>query len=157
VADVWRLAGHRPLSLGEWEAVRKKRATIDAQLGVLAHALSSTSLGAASAETLRQSGVAMAAALDRFFAEIAPLEAEMMRANAFRQEEYLRWWTLAIGGQVAGEDTAQSAARLGQLDFKKTLAEYQAAEAARKAEAEKRERELRAAAEREAEARGWRE
>jgi hypothetical protein len=156
VADVFRLAGLRPLGLAEWQA-RRRGPTWEGQLGVLAHALAATSLGPASAGALRTSRRPMAAVLDRFFAEIAPLDAEMMRANTFRQEEYLRWWTLAIGGELAGEPAEQSAARLAQLDFKKTLAEYQAAEVARKAEAERRERELKAAAEREAEARGWRE
>jgi hypothetical protein len=158
VADVFRLAGLPPLTLPEWQALRERGGTLWAgQLGMLAHALSATCLGPASVEALRASGVTMARALAGFFTEIAPLEAEMVRANHFRQEEFIRWWTQAIGGGFVGEEASESAARLAQLDFKKTLAEYQAAEKARQAEAEKRERELKAAAEREAEARGWRE
>jgi len=62
-----------------------------------------------------------------------------------------------LGGTILGEAVADSAARLGKLDYKKTLVEYQAAEKARAQEAEKRAEALREAEKREAEARGWRE
>jgi hypothetical protein len=158
VADVWRLAGLRPLLVAEWESLRGGvAAPFEGQLGMLAHALASTSLREASVAALTASRVVMAGALTAFFAEIAPLEAEMMRSNAFRQEELLRWWMRALGGTIAGESTADSAARLAKLDYKQTLVEYQAAEKARAGEAEKRAQALKEAAEREAEARGWRE
>src|SRR5262245_6665862 len=122
LADVWRLASLRPLLVGEWDALRRAVGTrFDGQLGMLAHALASTSLRAASVEALAASRVAMGAMLTHFFAEIAPLEAEMIRANAFRQEELLRWWMRGLGGEVAGETPAESAARLAKLDYKKTL------------------------------------
>ena len=158
VADVFRLAGQRPLLLGEWDALAGAHgAPWEGQLGMLAHALAVTSLREASVEALAASRVAMAAALAGFFKEIAPLEAEMIRSNAFRQEEFLRWWIRALGGAIAGEAAADSGARLAKLDYKKTLAEYQAAEKARADEAEKRAQALREAEAREAEARGWRE
>ena len=116
-----------------------------------------TSLRDASVAALTASRAPMLAALTGFFAEIAPLEAEMIRSNAFRQEELLRWWMRALGGGIAGETPADSAARLAKLDYKKALVEYAAAEKARAAEAEKRAQALKEAAEREAEARGWRE
>jgi hypothetical protein len=158
VADVWRLATLRPLLVPEWEALRGGvAAPFEGQLGMLAHLLAVTSLRDASVAALNQSRVAMGPALTGFFAEIAPLEAEMIRSNAFRQEELLRWWMRALGGEIAGESAADSAARLAKLDYKKTLVEYAAAEKARASEAEKRAQALKEAAEREAEARGWRE
>jgi hypothetical protein len=158
VADVFRLAGQRPLSNGEWDALRRNAGKrLDGQLGMLAHALALTSLRAASVEALVASRAPMAGALADFVREIAPLEPEMIRANAFRQEELLRWWMRALGGAIAGEAPAESAARLDKLDYKKALAEYEVAEKARAKEAEARAKALREAAEREAEARGWRE
>ena len=158
VADVFRTAGLRPLLVGEWETLQQAAGVAwEGQLGMLAHALASTSLRAASVEALQASQLAMAGVLTGFFAEIAPLEAEMVRSNAFRQEEFLRWWMRALGGTILGEAVADSAARLGKLDYKKTLVEYQAAEKARAQEAEKRAEALREAEKREAEARGWRE
>jgi hypothetical protein len=166
VADVWRLAGLRPILVAEWEKLRGGVARpagespanrLEGQLGMLAHVLAETSLRDVSVAALAASKVAMGAALTGFFAEIAPLEAEMIRSNAFRQEELLRWWMRALGGDIAGETAADSAARLAKLDYKRTLVEYQAAEKARADEAEKRAQALKEAAEREAEARGWRE
>jgi hypothetical protein len=158
VADVFRLAGLRPLLQTEWDALAKSAgAPWEGQLGMLAHALATTSLRAGSVEALTASRAPMAGALAAFCKDAAPLEAEMVRSNAFRQEEFLRWWMRALGGTIAGESPADSAARLDKLDYKKTLVEYQAAEKARVEEAEKRAQALREAAEREAEARGWRE
>jgi hypothetical protein len=158
VADVWRLAMLRPLLVSEWEVLRGGVAVpFEAQLGMLAHALAATALRDASVEALTASRAPMGSALTGFFAEIAPLEAEMIRSNAFRQEEFLRWWMHALGGAIAGEAAADSATRLAKLDYKKTLVEYAAAEKARASEAEKRAQALKEAAEREAEARGWRE
>ena len=156
VADVWRIAGLRPLLATEW-VVWDTAKTWEGRLGMLAHALAVTSLRAASVEALLASKVPMAQALDTFVRETAPLEAEMVRSNAFRQEEFLRWWMAALGGEIAGERPADAAARLAKLDYKRTLVEYAAAEKARAAEAEKRAQALKEAAEREAEARGWRE
>ncbi len=169
VADVFRLAGQQPLAVNEWTSLRKRlSAAGDGQLGMLAHALASTSLRAASVEALAGSKVPMAQALvgsrvqmaqalEAFFAGAAPLEAEMIRSNAFRQEEFLRWWMRALGGAIAGETGTESAARLDKLDYKKTLVEYQVAEKARAEEAEARAKALKEAEERAAEARGWRE
>ena len=81
----------------------------------------------------------------------------MIRANAFRQEEFLRRWIEAVGGSVAGESAKDSKKRLEQLDYRKTLAEYDRAEKARQAEAARRAKLLQEAADREAAARGWRE
>jgi hypothetical protein len=124
---------------------------------MLAHFLGFPALRAATVEALSASRRAMGDVLVEVFREIAPLEAEMLRANAFRQEEALRTWARAVGGGIAGETAQQSAERLAKLDYKRTLAEYEAAEKARKVEQEKREKELAEAAAREAEARGWRE
>ncbi len=158
VADVFRLAGQRPLLVTEWDVVKRAGgAAWEGQVGMLAHAIASTSLKQASVAALLASKLPMVTAVVNFFREIAPLEAEMIRSNAFRQEEFLRWWMRALGGAIAGESEADAAARLAKLDYKRTLVEYQAAEKARAGEAEKRAQALKEAAEREAEARGWRE
>ncbi len=95
--------------------------------------------------------------LERFFEAVRPLTGEMVRANAFRREEFLRRFVEALGGQVAGETAEQSRRRLEQLDYRKTMADYKAAEQSRKEEAERRAKLLAEAAQREADARGWRE
>jgi hypothetical protein len=123
----------------------------------LAHALATTSLRHEAVQALRASSSRPDRLLDGFFDAIAPLTAEMIRSNSFRQEEFLRRFVEALGGQVAGETERVSARRLEQLDYRKTLAEFQRAEKARASEAERRAKLLAEAAKREADARGWRE
>jgi hypothetical protein len=81
----------------------------------------------------------------------------MTRDEVRRSIQRGHWWARAVGGAWAGEAPLASAARLDKLDDKKTLAEYQAAEKARKDEQKRRDKALREAAEKEAEAHGWRE
>ena len=81
----------------------------------------------------------------------------MIRSNGFRQEEFLRRWAEALEIQIDGEQAEQSARRLSQLDYRKTLADYEQAEKARAQEAARRAKALAEAAQREADARGWRE
>ena len=54
-------------------------------------------------------------------------------------------------------DGLQIVRRLDQLDYRKTMADYKAAEQSRKEEAARRAKLLAEAAQREADARGWRE
>ncbi len=161
VDDCFRLAGRLPLpwkDFKEWTSKKAKRRLLAEQLGMLAHVLAVTSLRDQTVATLAvHPELDAGKVLDGFFDAIAPLTAEMIRANAFRQEEFLRRWIAAVGGTVEGEAPEASNRRLDQLDYRKTLKEYTRAEDARKAEAEKRARLLREAAEREAAARGWRE
>jgi len=157
VSDVFRMAGLAPPALAAWRRLAKAPLAAE-QLGMLAHLLASTSLRAASVAALAEvPAFAPEPELERFFAATAPLTAEMIRANPFRQEEYLRRWIECVAGDVAGEGPAQSRARLEQLDYRKTLAEYERAEKERKVAEERRQRELAEAATRESEARGWRE
>ncbi len=95
--------------------------------------------------------------LEELFQKIMPLTAEMMRANAFRQDEALRRWIEAWGGVIEGETAEVSAVRLEQLDYRKTLVEYDKASKARTEEAGRRAEALKKAQEAEAAARGWRE
>jgi hypothetical protein len=128
------------------------------QMGMLAHALSVTSMLAATIEAVhRLTEPRPLERLQGFFRAIAPLTAEMLRANAFRQEEMIRRWAEAWEAPIAAERPAQSARRLDQLDYRKALRELERAEQARKAEADRRERLLQEAREREAAARAWRE
>ena len=69
----------------------------------------------------------------------------------------MRRWVEALGGTLAGEDAARSARRLEQLDYRRTQAEYERAEGARKKEAAARAAALAEAAARDAAERGWRE
>jgi len=156
VSDCFRLAERNPPSAKQWhEWSRKAHKNWEAQLGFLAHLLGATSA--------REETLAVLAAgrnqppLDRFFATIEPLTADMLRENVFRKEEFLRRWVEWLGGRVVGEEPKESARRVAQLDYRKTLAEYQRADKARKEEAERRARLLAEAAKAAADARGWRE
>jgi hypothetical protein len=157
VNDTFRMAGIPPVADATWTRWTEKAHTLwTEQMGMLAHALASTSLRAETARILSPVHE-KEKALELFFEGVKPLTAEMIRANAFRQEEFLRRWVECWDGEVAGESAAQSKRRLEQLDYRKTLQEYARAERARREEQERRAREAREAAEREAAARGWRE
>jgi len=127
------------------------------KLGVLAHLLASTCLRDESVRGLRAHTPSPDDNFEAFLEAVEPLTAEMIRANVFRREELVRRWLLAVSGDVASETPSQSQARLEQLDYRKTLKEYEAAEQVRAAEAERRAKLLREAQERETAARGWRE
>ncbi len=164
VNDVFRMGGAKPVTSEQWSdwltAPKPPWPLVGEQLGMLAWVLSgSTALRTESAAALAPVAAKYDAktALEKFFAAVAPLTAEMIRANAFRQEEFLRNWIWAMGGVIAKETGEQSEKRRDELDYRKTLAEYERAEKARAEEAEQRAKELAEAAAREAEARGWRE
>lgn len=159
VTDCLRAGGAAPVAARTWRAwtARKDSPLLGEQLGMLAHLLAVTSLRAESARALESRTLDPEAALPPFFESVRPLTAEMIRANAFRQEEFLRKWIALVGGEVRGESARESRKRLEQLDYRKTLAEYDRAEKARLAEAERRAKLLEEAARREADARGWRE
>jgi hypothetical protein len=156
VSDVFRMAHLLPPRAGWWRERKAKGALFAEQAGMLAHLLATTSLRAESVLALGPQ-VDAQRVLDGFFASVEPLTAEMIRANAFRQEEFLRKWAAAVGGGIAGETAAASKQRREQLDYRRTLAEYSRAEKARQQEAARRAKMLQEAARREAEARGWRE
>ena len=161
VNDTFRMSRLSPLPAGvwkKWTGKGQKNKLFSEQLGMLAHILAVTSLRAETTAALQKSqGLEPQKALEGFFETIAPLTAEMIRANAFRQEEFLRKWAQAVGGAIQGENAGQSGKKLDQLDYRKTLEEYDRAESARKAEADLRSKALQEAAAREAAARGWRE
>jgi hypothetical protein len=160
VNDAFRLAGLVPLpasTWNRWTGEKRKGLPLRAeQAGMLAHLLAVTSLRAEAVAALSARPVDATEALTAFFDAVEPLTAEMVRANAFRQEEFLRRWIESVGGRISGETPRDSKRRLEQLDYRKTMAEYARAEKARKDEA-KRRKELLAAQQREADARGWRE
>jgi hypothetical protein len=159
IADVFRDAGLPPPSSAALGGLASRGAHRPPQLGALAHILSATSLRAGTVETLRAAPPAdAAAALESFLDAVWPLSPDLILENAFRQEELLRRWIATWGGQIAGESEAESARRLEQLDYRKTLAEYEKAERSRLAEAQRRAEALRKAREEAEEAaRGWRE
>ncbi len=158
ISDAFRLGGRAPPPRSLWSQLQKAHPErLGEQVGMLAHLLASTSLRAASAEAIQTSKRKEVEGIEEFFDQVEPLTAEMVRANAFRREEFVRKWLATWGGGIAGETAAQGAQRIASLDYRTTLAEYGKAEAARKAEAEKRAQLLREAQEREAAARGWRE
>jgi len=157
VADTFRLAGLVPPAPRAWDGWRKKWPRSQELLAALARALVTTSLRAESQAALAAARPSVDEAVESFLDGIAPLSGEMVRANPFRQEEFLRHWIRACGGRVAGESVAESAQRLTQLDYRQALAEYARAESARKTEAARRAQLLREAREREEQAKGWRE
>ncbi|MCU0723411.1 MAG: hypothetical protein MUC63_07330 [Planctomycetes bacterium] len=157
VGDCFRMAERAPVDDSLWEKWEKKPRKLWAeQMGILAHFLSSTSLRETTVEALRK-GKDRRDALDDFFARVEPLTAEMIRANAFRQEEFLRCWADWCGTGIRGETPAESRRRLEQLDYRKALEEFGKAKTARKKEDAARLKALKEAEEREAAARGWRE
>lgn len=159
VSDTFRLGGIAPPAAATWRTwLRKKKGDLsEEQAGMLAHILLTTALREGTVQTLSEKPVDPTAALPSFFDKVKPLTAEMIRSNAFRQEEFLRRWIEAMGGRVQGETPKQSKARLAQLDYRSTLDEFKKAEAARKEEAAKRAKLLQEARDKEAAARGWRE
>lgn len=158
VFDLWRLANLAPAGDKQWRQWGQGSWTnFAAQLGMLAHFMAVSDLRDQSIAALRASQVRAAEALPVFFERVEPLTGEMIRANVFRQEEFLRRWIEALQGEVAGETREESARRLESLDYRKTLAELRQAEEARKREASARAQALKEAAERDAAARGWRE
>lgn len=157
VDDCLRLAGKAPVAARQWERWGEEMGPLwPEQLGVLAHFLATTSLRSLTVDAIRRAGD-LRTGLPHFFRAIAPLTAEMIRSNRFRQEELLRQWAAWCRGEIAGETPAQSQTRREELDYNKTLAEYKRAEAARKREEARRARLLKEAEERAAAARGWRE
>ncbi len=124
---------------------------------MLAHFLAVSDLRLASVAALRAAGANATEVLPQFFDRVQPLTGEMVRANVFRQEEFLRRWVEALQGGIAGETPEESGRRLQSLDYRKTLAELREAEDARKREFTARAQALKEAAERDAAARGWRE
>ncbi|HSP77138.1 MAG TPA: hypothetical protein VLQ93_01320 [Myxococcaceae bacterium] len=158
ICDTFRRAGVKPPSLAAWGSLseRFRHPLWKEQVGILAYVLASTALREETVRVLRPDFDGNEA-LQRFFEAVSPLTAEMVRANAFRQEEFLRRWVECVGGEVEGERPRESKRRLEQLDYRRALKEYERAEAARKAEAEARRKRLEEAQRRAADARGWRE
>jgi hypothetical protein len=159
VADTFRDAGLAPPSSTAFRELLARASQRTEQLGALAHILAASSLRAATVEALAAAPPGDAvAALDGFFETIWPLTAQLILENPFRQEEVLRRWAATWGGAIAGEAASESARRLDQLDYRKTLVELEKAEKSRLAEAQKRAEALRKAREEAEEAaRGWRE
>ncbi|QSQ21065.1 hypothetical protein JY651_38610 [Pyxidicoccus parkwayensis] len=158
ICDTFRMANVRPPSLQDWQSLETyaRHPLWREQVQMLAHLLAGSALRDGSAKAMGK-GTESMNLLRRFFEDIAPLTAEMVRSNGFRQEEFLRKWVRAVGGEVLNESPKESAKRLDQLDYRKAQQEMKRAEEARKKEAERREQLLREAQQREAEARGWRE
>ncbi|WP_342377988.1 hypothetical protein NVS55_01570 [Myxococcus stipitatus] len=159
ICDVFRVAGLRPPSRADWaglEHASKAAGLWKEQVGMLAHVLTSSTLGEDSSQALRKDADPRVL-LALFFTRVEPLTAEMVRSNAFRQEEFLRKWVHAVQGQVKGETAMESDARLKKLDYRAALKEMERAEEARRREADKRLKELQEAEKRAADARGWRE
>lgn len=158
VSDLFRLAGRPAPSDAFWRAFAKHAKALGReQISALAHFLGYSSLRAASIEALGQGKQAPEKLLKDFFAAIEPLTGEMLRQNQFRQEEFLRRWISCLEGEIAGETKAQSAQRLDALDYRATRREYERAEAARKAEAERRAKLAAEAAARAAASNPWQE
>jgi hypothetical protein len=158
ICDMFRLANVRPPSRQDWTDLKQRthHPLWKEQVVMLAHVLAGSALRDDSAKALRKDSNATAI-LQRFFEEIVPLSAEMVRSNAFRQEEFLRKWVRALDGEVLNESAKESAKRLDQLDYRKAQDELKRTEHARQQEAERREKMLQEAERRAAEARGWRE
>jgi len=157
VNDCFRTAMCAPIPDDRWRAwIRREKSLVAEQVGMLGYLLSMTSLRDDTLPLLA-SVRDPAGAMEAFLEQVSPLTSEMIRANRFRQEEFLRRWVGAWGGAILGETKKESAQRAEQLDYRKTLEEFAAAEAARKAEAQRRATAIREAAERDAAARGWRE
>ena len=162
--DGLRLADRAPIDDETWSRLMKEPAPLWAeQLGMLARFL-------ATSDELRQQTVeawggdrrqsTAEYALVGFKDKIAPLTAEMIRANAFRREEFLRRWAECCNGPIEGEKREQSRKRVKKLDYREALREFHRAEKQRTKEEQQRQELLRIAAEeraRQAEARGWRE
>jgi hypothetical protein len=157
VCDCFRMAGAAPVPVRAFERwLSAGKPLFEEQLGMLAWILNVSCLRAETGSLMRSANNGRQR-LDAFFDAIEPLTAEMIRANRFRQEEFLRRWIDCWGGGVRGESAEQSKTRLDELDYRKTLEEYKRAERDRKSEEKRRAQLLREAQERETAARGWRE
>ncbi|HLL04054.1 MAG TPA: hypothetical protein VK539_25945 [Myxococcaceae bacterium] len=158
ICDTFRLANIRPPARTAWDAFSKRftGALWPEQVAMLAHVLVSSSLREESVLAMKPP-VDAVLVLGRFFEAVAPLTAEMVRSNAFRQEEFLRKWIHEVHGEITGEPRKESQRRLEHLDYRKAVKDFERAEAARKTEAQKREQMLKEAAQNAADARGWRE
>ncbi|NOK37857.1 hypothetical protein HMI49_32125 [Corallococcus exercitus] len=158
VCDTFRLASQRPPSQAEWAKLeqRVKNPLFHEQVGMLAHVLVSSDLRKKTVLYLTPDRTPQAR-LQQFFEEIHPLTAEMVRSNAFRQEEFLRKWLAALGADIEGETEAESKRHLKDLDYRQAVTDLRKVEDARKKEADRRKELLQEAARKDAEARGWRE
>jgi hypothetical protein len=162
IADTFRDGGLAPPRDDAWAklvASGAAPANRAGQLAALARLLAISPLRAGSVAALGARPPADPAALvDGFLEAIAPVTAELIVENPFRREEVVRRWIEAVGGAIAGETAEASRRRLEQLDYRRTLAEYEKAERSRLVEAQKRAAALRKAAEEAAEAaKAWRE
>jgi hypothetical protein len=156
IDDCARLGSGAPAERDFWPETLKD-AKCQELIGTLAHFLAFTALRDETIGCFRASGASPDAAVRAFLAATEPLDAAMIRDNAFRREELLRQWVAAVGGVIAGETAAFSEKRLKQLDYRQALAEYARAEAERKAEAARRAAALAEAERRAQENSGWRE
>ena len=158
VCDTFRKAQQKPPSQAEWEKLeqRVKHPLFREQVGMLAHVLVSSELRQKTVLYLTADRTPLAR-LQQFFEEVQPLTAEMVRSNAFRQEEFLRKWVAALGADIEGETAQESKSRLKTLDYRQAVSDLRKVEGARKQEAERRLKLLQEAQQKEAEARGWRE
>ena len=158
VCDTFRLASQKPPSQADWEKLeqRVKNPLFREQVGMLAHVLVSSELRKKTVLYLTADRTPQAR-LQQFFEEAQPLTAEMVRSNAFRQEEFLRKWVAAMDADIEGETTDQSKSRLKTLDYRQAVTDLRKVEEARKQEAERRAKMLQEAQQKDAEARGWRE
>jgi hypothetical protein len=75
--------------------------------------------------------------LDPFFRTTQLIEPDFLVKNAFRREEFLRKWISLFEVPIAGESPAESAKRLGQLDYGRLTATLKAEEQKRKELAKK--------------------
>lgn len=155
VSDCFRMAECAPVPDEDWERWEEEAGPLwREQMGMLAHLLATTSLREITVSALAESGEDRRGELSRFFERIEPLTAEMIRSNAFRREECIRRWLQWCGAEIAGESPEESTRRLQRLDYRKTLAEYERAEMARKQEMKSR---MEKARRQKSAARGWRE
>ncbi|MBT3218951.1 MAG: hypothetical protein HN348_07650 [Proteobacteria bacterium] len=164
VNDGLRLADRAPVDDQIWAGLMEEPGPLWAeQLGMLARFLAtSDELRLQTVEAWRDDGRQSTAeyAVVGFKKKIAPLTAEMIRANAFRREEFLRRWAECCNASIKGEKRAASRKRVSKLDYRSALREFRRAEKQREKEELNRQDLLRKAAEeraRQSEARGWRE
>ncbi len=155
VSDCFRMASLEPVLEKDWQRWEEKTGTLwREQMGMLAHLLTSTSLREVTVAALCEAADDRRPMLHRFFDQIEPLSAEMIRSNKFRREECIRRWLQWCGAGVSGESLQESQSRLDRLDYRKTLEVYERAEKARKEEMKVR---MEKARQQKAAARGWRE
>ena len=162
LADLFREAGLAPPPDGSWAKLVERGsqpANRPGQIAALARLVAISALRPASVAALRAAPPRDPGFLFEGFLEtIAPVTAELVAENPFRREEVVRRWIEALGATIENETAEASRRRLEQLDYRRTLAEYEKAERSRLAEAQKRAEALRKAAAEAAEAaKGWRE